>query len=111
MKTNGRTTTAERTTGFNLPPFEQQSPKSQPLVKAEQLTNQITAKFDLVRQKQELEVERLMGKVAAMNSAQPIIKTVIGDANHNLQQLTRVIIERGCDIAEDCIELIIDDEA
>ena len=108
MPANGKSTT-ERVQDFQLPPFPQ-VPKQQPLVKTEQLTDQVAAKLELVKQKQDMNLERMLGKVAAMNTAKPIIEAVAGNPNHNLQQLTKVILERGCDIAEDCIELVIEDE-
>lgn len=97
-----------RNSESRLPPFTDQ-PKPQPLAKAEQVADQVAARIALVKQKQDLDLERILGKVAALNNAKPIIEATFGDPNHNLQQLTRVIIERGCDIAEDCIELVIED--
>lgn len=108
MPTNGNPTT-ERLRDFNPRPFPD-PPKPASLAKAQQAADEVATHVTLMQQKQQLDLERLMGKVAVLNQAKPIIETVIGDANHTLQQLTNVVIERGVDIAEDCVELTITDE-
>ncbi len=108
MPTNGKQTT-DRVKEFQLPPFAD-PPPPQPLAKSEQVSNEVAARIALVQQKQALDLERLLGKVAALNSVMPTVQQITGDANHSLQQLTNVILQRGCDIAEDCIELVIEDE-
>lgn len=109
MQTNGKPTTTERVQDFQFPPFPE-PPKPQPLTKTQQIADQVATKLALVKQKQDLELERMLGKIAAVNAAKPIIETIVGDPNHNLQQLTKVILERGCDCAEHCVEMIIDDD-
>lgn len=83
--------------------------KPQPLAKVEQDTKAATDQVALIQQQLNLELQRTMGTVAAFQSAIPIIQAVVGDPNHELQKLTNVILERGCDIAEDVIEITIED--
>ena len=113
MTTNGKPTTRFRdrpATPFVDPTEPQPIAKPQPIARTEQAVDQVATKVALIQQKQDLDLQRLMAKVAALNSAKPILDATLGDANHTLQQLTSVILERGCDIAEDCIEIVIEDE-
>lgn len=107
MHTNGKPTTQRtKNSHYRFP----EPPKSHPMTKVEQLNHQMAEKMALVKQKQELDMERMLGKVAAFNSAIPVIQTALGDPNNNLDMLTNVIIQRGCDCVEDCIEIIIEDQ-
>jgi hypothetical protein len=105
MSTNGKPTTHRTNTYHD--PF--QGMAAQPLAKTQQMLDQVTAQFALMQKKMELQIQNAMGTVAVVNSAQPIVAQVIGNPNVHLESLTKVILERGVDICEDSIEIIIDD--
>ncbi|MAT70093.1 MAG: hypothetical protein CMJ58_11300 [Planctomycetaceae bacterium] len=90
---------------------------SQALAKAQQATERAgkfaehaQAQLALVEQKNQLEVQRLMGGIAGMKSAESVVAMATGDAIANLQTRAQVVLQRGVDIAEDIVEITITDE-
>ena len=108
MHANGKQT-SERSQDSQFSPFPE-APKPQPLVKAEQYAEKAAAKAALMQQRVDLKVQEMVGVATAVNSAVPLIKTFVGDPNANLQMLADVVTTRGCDIAEDHIEITIETE-
>lgn len=108
MATNGKPTT-ERIHEFQDLPFAEPT-KSQPLVKAEQIADEMAKNFAMMKKQQELKQQQLFADVAAFNNLNPTIEKVYGDPNHHLQQLTHLVLESGCEIAEHCIEIVIEDD-
>lgn len=62
-------------------------------------------RHELAIKQVELEAERLMMGATALRNVAPVVQGVIGDPNTQLQQLTRVLVERGVDICQDHIEI------
>lgn len=103
---NGKTTPRIATPHFAEPVTK----PTQPLVPTPpSAVANVTAKLAAMKQIQDLEIERVASMVAIINSAIPVINAAIGDPNHNSQNLAQIIRERGCDIAEDYVEIIIED--
>ncbi len=108
MPAKQKTTTTQRTNGFQIPPFQQ--PAAQPLAKTSQPASQIEAKLALMKQKQDLQIENLMGTVAAFSGLVPTLNVVAGDAIAKQEILADVIKTRGCDAASCRVEIIILDD-
>ncbi len=96
---------------IKTPAFAQSPPKmAQPLVAAAPPATKVAEKLAAIKQAQDLQIERVAGMVAIVNSAIPVINATIGDPNHNMQTLARIVTERNCDIAEDFVEIVISED-
>lgn len=91
---------------------------NQPLTPVEKMKRELKSLIERGRQETErrkaevdLQILQIHGMVAAMRDALPVLDRVVGDPSQNLAELSQLILQRGCDVAERVTEITLDPEA